>query len=89
MVMRIILYAGVGLLSIYLLNYFEVANIEFTFINLLIAVGAVMLLRILYSLFTRLLRVFVFAFVFLPLIGLLGYYLYSYFTGQPVDLALW
>lgn len=89
MVMRILLYAGLGLLSIYLLNYFEIANIEFTFVNMLIAVGAVVLLRILYSLFIRLLRVFVFAFVFLPLIGLLVYYLYSYFTGQSVDLVLW
>jgi hypothetical protein len=89
MVMRILLYAGLGLLSIYLLNYFEIANIEFTFLNMLIAVGAVVLLRVLYSLFIRLLRVFVFAFVFLPLIGLLVYYLYSYFTGQSVDLVLW
>lgn len=89
MVMRILLYAGLGLLSIYLLNYFEIANIEFTFVNMLIAVGAVVLLRILYSLFIRLLRVFVFAFVFLPLIGLVVYYLYSYFTGQSVDLVLW
>ena len=89
MVMRIILYAAVGLLSIYLLNYFEVAAIEFTFVNVALAAGAVVLLRILYSLFTKLLRVFVFAFVFLPLIGLFVYYLYSYFTGQSVDLVLW
>ncbi len=89
MVMRIILYAGLGLLSIYLLNYFDVADIEYTFVNFALAAGAVVVLRILYSLFTRLLRVFVFAFVFLPLIGLLVYYLYSYFTGQSVDLALW
>ncbi|CAM4165123.1 hypothetical protein [Lacicoccus alkaliphilus] len=89
MVMRILLYAGLGLLSIYLLNYFEIANVEFTFVNMLIAVGGIVLLRILYSLFIRLLRVFVFAFVFLPLIGLLVYYLYSYFTGQSVDLVLW
>ncbi|MET3109713.1 hypothetical protein [Salinicoccus halitifaciens] len=89
MVMRIVLYAAVGLLSIYLLNYFEVAAIEYTFVNILLAAGAVVLLRILYSLFTRLLRVFVFAFVFLPLIGLFVYYLYSYFTGQSIDLVLW
>ncbi|MCD2137215.1 hypothetical protein [Salinicoccus halitifaciens] len=87
--MRIVLYAAVGLLSIYLLNYFEVAAIEYTFVNILLAAGAVVLLRILYSLFTRLLRVFVFAFVFLPLIGLFVYYLYSYFTGQSIDLVLW
>ena len=87
MILRIIMYIGLGLLSIFLINYFELANIEFTIINVLIAVGSLIALKILYSIFTRFLRVLVFAFVFLPVIGLVIYYVYAYFTEQPVDLA--
>lgn len=87
MILRIIMYIGLGLLSIFLINYFELANIEFTIINVLIAVGSLIALKILYSIFTRFLRVLVFAFVFLPVIGLVIYYVYAYFTGQSVDLA--
>lgn len=87
MILRIIIYIGLGFLSIFLMNYFELANIEFTFINVLIAVGSLIALNILYSIFTRFLRVLVFAFVFLPVIGLVVYYIYAYFTGQSVDLA--
>ncbi|WP_052255914.1 hypothetical protein [Salinicoccus sp. YB14-2] len=87
MILRIIMYIGLGLLSIFLINYFEFANIEFTIINVLIAVGSLIALKILYSIFTRFLRVLVFAFVFLPVIGLVIYYVYAYFTGQSVDLA--
>ena len=87
MILRIIMYAGLGFLSIFLINYFELANIEFTFINVLIAIGSLIALKILYSIFTRFLRVLVFAFVFLPVIGLVIYYVYAYFTGQSVDLA--
>ncbi|HIV81137.1 MAG TPA: hypothetical protein H9994_00360 [Candidatus Salinicoccus merdavium] len=87
MILRIIIYIGLGFLSIFLMNYFELANIEFTFINVLIAVGSLIALNILYSIFTRFLRVLVFAFVFLPVIGLVVYYVYAYFTGQSVDLA--
>jgi len=87
MILRIIIYIGLGFLSIFLMNYFELANIEFTFINVLISVGSLIALNILYSIFTRFLRVLVFAFVFLPVIGLVVYYVYAYFTGQSVDLA--
>ena len=87
MILRIIMYTGLGFLSIFLINYFELANIEFTFMNVLIAIGSLIALRILYSIFTRFLRVLVFAFVFLPVIGLVVYYVYAYFTGQSVDLA--
>lgn len=87
MILRIIMYIGFAFLSIFLINYFELANIEFTIINVLIAVGSLIALNILYSIFTRFLRVLVFAFVFLPVIGLLVYYVYAYFTGQSVDLA--
>ena len=87
MILRIIMYAGLGFLSIFLINYFELANIEFTFINVLIAIGSIIALKILYSIFIRFLRVLVFAFVFLPVIGLVIYYVYAYFTGQSVDLA--
>ena len=87
MILRIITYIGLGILSIFLINYFELANIEFTFINVLIAVGSLIALSILYSIFTRFLRVLVFAFVFLPVVGLVVYYVYAYFTGQSVDLA--
>lgn len=87
MIFRILMYTGLGFLSIFLINYFELANIEFTFINVLIAIGSMIALSILYSIFTRFLRVFVFAFVFLPVVGLVIYYVYSYFTGQSADLA--
>lgn len=87
MILRIITYIGLGILSIFLINYFELANIEFTFINVLIAVGSLIALSILYSIFTRFLRMLVFAFVFLPVVGLVVYYVYAYFTGQSVDLA--
>lgn len=87
MILRIIMYTGLGFLSIFLINYFELANIEFTFINVLIAIGSLIALRILYSIFTRFLRVLVFAFVFLPVIGIVIYYVYAYFTGESVDLA--
>lgn len=87
MILRIIMYIGFAFLSIFLINYFELANIEFTIINVLIAVGSLIALNILYSIFTRFLRVLVFAFVFLPVIGLFVYYVYAYFTGQSVDLA--
>ncbi len=87
MILRIIMYIGFAFLSIFLINYFELANIEFTFINVLIAVGSLIALSILYSIFTRFLRVLVFAFVFLPVVGLVVYYVYAYFTGQSVDLA--
>ncbi|WP_462421007.1 hypothetical protein [Salinicoccus sp. Marseille-QA3877] len=87
MILRIIMYTGLGFLSIFLINYFELANIEFTFMNVLIAIGSLIVLRILYSIFTRFLRVLVFAFVFLPVIGIVIYYVYAYFTGESVDLA--
>lgn len=87
MIFRIIMYAGLGFLSIFLINYFELAYIEFSFVNVLIAIGSIIALKILYSIFTRFLRVLVFAFVFLPVIGLVIYYVYAYFTGQSVDLA--
>lgn len=87
MILRIIMYTGLGFLSIFLINYFELANIEFTFMNVLIAIGSLIALRILYSIFTRFLRVLVFAFVFLPVIGIVIYYVYAYFTGESVDLA--
>lgn len=87
MILRIIMYTGLGFLSIYLINYFGLANIEFTFINVLLAIGSLIALRILYSIFTRFLRVLVFAFVFLPVIGIVIYYVYAYFTGESVDLA--
>lgn len=87
MILRIIMYIGLGFLSIFLINYFGLANIEFTFINILIAVGSLIVLNILYSIFTRFLKVLVFAFVFLPVTGLVVYYVYAYFTGQSVDLA--
>lgn len=87
MILRIIMYTGLGFLSIYLINYFGLANIEFTFLNVLLAIGSLIALRILYSIFTRFLRVLVFAFVFLPVIGIVIYYVYAYFTGESVDLA--
>lgn len=85
----LILYIAFSFLLIFGINYFNVAAVDYTFTNVLIAFVSLAVLRVLYAIFARFMKVFLFAVVFLPLVGLFGYYIYSYVTGQPIEMIEW
>lgn len=89
MIITILLYVGLSFAVIFGINYFDVAQIDYTFMNIFIAFITLVLLRVLYTVFIKFMKVFLFAVVFLPLVGLFGYYIYSYVTGQPIEMVQW
>jgi hypothetical protein len=89
MIITILLYVGLSFAAIFGINYFNLAQIDYTFVNILITFVSLVLLRVLYTVFIKFMKVFLFAVVFLPLVGLFGYYIYSYVTGQPIEMIQW
>lgn len=89
MIITILLYVGLSFAVIFGINYFDVAQIDYTFMNVFITFITLVLLRVLYTVFIKFMKVFLFAVVFLPLVGLFGYYIYSYVTGQPIEMVQW
>lgn len=89
MLISILIYIGLSFAVIYGINFFELAHLDFSFANIAVTFITLVLLRLLYTVFIKFMKVFLFAVVFLPLVGLFGYYLYSYATGQPVEMVAW
>lgn len=89
MIISILIYLGLSFAVIYGINFFELAYVDYSVANILVTFIALVLLRVLYTVFIKFMKVFLFAVVFVPLVGLFGYYIYSYVTGQPVEMIAW
>ena len=85
MFIRLILIIALSFFVIYGLNYLDLADIGYSFQSVAVTAITLIVLGLLYRVFTKFLKVFLFIFVFLPLVALLIYYLYSYVTGTPVE----
>ncbi|WP_017549132.1 hypothetical protein [Salinicoccus carnicancri] len=86
MFIRLILTIALSFFVIYAINFFDIASLEYDIRTVAATVVAIIVLRLLYSVFTRFMKVFLFVVIFLPIVGLIIYYIYSYVTGSPVEL---
>lgn len=84
--MRLILTIALSFFVIYGINFFDIAALEYNIKTVAVTTVAIIVLRLLYSIFTRFMKVFLFVVIFLPIVGLIIYYIYSYVTGNPVEL---
>ncbi len=86
MFIRLILIIALSFFVIYGLNYLDLADIGYSFQTVAVTAIVLIVLGILYRVFTKFLKVLLFVFVFLPLVALLIYYLYSFVTGTPMEM---
>ena len=85
MFIRLLLTISLSFFVIYGINYFDIADLDYNFKTVAVTSIALILLRVLYYIFTKFLKIFLFIFVFLPLLALFINYIYSYLTGAPVE----
>lgn len=86
MFMRLILIIALSFFVIYGINFFDIASLEYNITTVAVTVVSIILLSLLYRVFTKFMKVFLFAVIFLPITGLIVYYVYSYITGSPIEL---
>ncbi|MFC3418416.1 hypothetical protein ACFOLA_02690 [Salinicoccus hispanicus] len=86
MFIRLILVIALSFFVIYGLNYLDLADVGYSFQTVAITAVTLIVLGLLYRVFTKFLKVILFVFVFLPLVAFGIYYIYSFFTGTPMEL---
>ncbi|GAB3061308.1 hypothetical protein ACFOU0_06475 [Salinicoccus sesuvii] len=86
MFIRLILVIALSFFVIYGLNYLDLADVGYSFRSVAITAVALIVLSLLYRVFTKFLKLILFVFVFLPLVAFGIYYIYSYLTGVPMEL---
>lgn len=84
-VLQGILYLVLSFIVIFLIQYFELYPLEMNIQNILIVFVALIVLRLLFFIFTKVFKLFIFLFVFLPLVGIIIYVIYMYATGQQIE----
>lgn len=86
MFMRLILIIALSFFVIYGINFFDIAYLEYNIKTVAATAVSIIILSLLYRVFTRFMKIFLFVVVFLPIAGLIVYYIYSYITGNPIEL---
>ncbi len=84
--MRLIITIALSFFVIYGINFFGLAALDYNIKTVALTAAAIIALRLLYRIFTRFMKVFLFVVIFLPIVGLIIYYIYSYVTGNPIEL---
>src|SRR5699024_2009366 len=84
--MRLILTIALSFFVIYAINFFCIASLDYNSRTVATTAACIIVLKFLYIVFTRFMNVFLFVVIFLPITGLIIYYIYSYVTGSPIEL---
>ncbi|WP_411842023.1 hypothetical protein [Salinicoccus sp. HZC-1] len=84
--MRLIFIIALSFFVIYGINFFDIAVLDYNIKTIAITAVSIIVLRLLYSVFAKFMKVFLFVVIFLPIVGLIIYYIYSYMTGNPIEL---